>query len=157
MNEQELTRALRDLMRQHVSEPDAGATGATPHSRDKWRVRLLASLSIIFWVLGIAGLTVLVLALNRLVIGIRVAGIIGGQIHGTDLLHHSIPLILGSVASLLLGALFTVLLILISRRATLRQINTRLAALTEQISELQQRLGLHEMQTPPGAFQTHDD
>jgi hypothetical protein len=61
------------------------------------------------------------------------------------------------VASLLLGALFTVLLILISRRATLRQINTRLAALTEQISELQQRLGLHEMQTPPGAFQTHDD
>lgn len=157
MNEQELARAVQDLIRQHTSGRDAGARGSPSIPRDKWRIRLLASLSFIFWLLGIGGLILLVLALDRLVIGIRVAEVQGfrGGVHGTGLLHHSIPLLLASVAALFLGAGFTLVLILASRKATLRQINTRLAALTEQINELQQRA--NDTQTPPGAFQTLDD
>ena len=160
MNEQELASALRDLMRQYASETDTGAGAAHIIGRDKWRVRLLASLSIFFWLLGIAGLILLVLALDRLVVSIRIADAPafrgGNMLHGPGLLHHSVPIILGSVVALLLGASLTLVLILTSRHATLRQINTSLGNLTQQISELRHRASSHDTQPPPSAFHTRD-
>jgi len=60
------------------------------------------------------------------------------MLNGTELLHHSIWIIAGSVASLFLGALCTVLLVTTSRRATLRQINISLMELCEQLKQLRQ-------------------
>lgn len=52
------------------------------------------------------------------------------------MLHHSIPLIAGSIVSLMLGAVCTLLLVYTSRRATLRQLNAGLLQISEQLREL---------------------
>ena len=94
-------------------------------------------LSLLFWLFGTAGMLLLVYGLNRLVISIRVFGVLpsggaamtgattqpwpGGpeeqMFWGTSLIHHSLPYIAGSMISFLLAALFTVLLVFSSRRA----------------------------------------
>jgi hypothetical protein len=160
MNEQEFSRALRDLIRQHAAELDSGGRAGPIGGGGKWHVRLLTSLSILFWILGIAGLILLVLALDRLVLSLRTANIPGfngaEMLRGTTLLHHSIPIIFASVAALLLGAVFTLLLVLSSRRATLRHINTKLATLTQQINELRERAEAQDTQIPSHAFHTRE-
>jgi hypothetical protein len=55
---------------------------------------------------------------------------------GTSLLHHSMPYIAGAIVSLMLAALFTVLLVFSSRRATLNRINISLMQMSEQLREM---------------------
>jgi hypothetical protein len=55
---------------------------------------------------------------------------------GTDLLHHSLPLVDGSLAALLLAALSTVLLIFSSRRTTLNRINLSLMQISEELKQI---------------------
>jgi hypothetical protein len=126
--------------------------------REQRRVWLLAGLSVFFWLLAVAGLILLLVGLNRFVIYIRVSNHLGAggaqpgdtssgsvsipAIHemlwGTNLLHHSIPLVGGSLLALLLAALCTVVLAFSSRRATLQQIQLSLMLLSDQLKELRQ-------------------
>jgi hypothetical protein len=55
---------------------------------------------------------------------------------GTSLLHHSLPLIDGSLVALLLAAFSTVLLVFSSRRTTLNRINISLAQICEQLKQM---------------------
>jgi hypothetical protein len=165
MSEQELARALQELIaRQQSGLPDPRELTAEILRRDPWRVRLLAGLSVLFWLVAAAGLILLVVALDRLVVYIRTADVLqsrgaaevhAGQahplppvrlemLHGTSLLHHSVPLVVGSVGALLLAAVFTVLLVFSSRRTTLRQINISLMALSEQVRQLRQQANAGE-------------
>jgi hypothetical protein len=139
--------------------------------RDQRRTWILAALSLVLWILGTAGMLLLVISLNRLVIFIRVADmtfkppaaqtlnsqaasdrqaptIISDRddrmLKGTSLIHHSLPLIGGSVVALLLAAMFTVLLIFSSRRATLNRINISLAQIADQLQALQMSTGRQE-------------
>jgi hypothetical protein len=57
------------------------------------------------------------------------------MLDGTSLIHHSLPLVGGSVIALLLAALFTVLLVFSSRHATLNRINISLAQMAEQLKQ----------------------
>jgi type II secretory pathway pseudopilin PulG len=58
------------------------------------------------------------------------------MLHGTEPLHHGLWVVAGAIVSLLLAALFTVLLVFSSRRATLRQINVSLMEISEQLKQL---------------------
>jgi hypothetical protein len=60
---------------------------------------------------------------------------------GTDLIHHSMPLVGGSILALLLAALCTVLLVFCSRQATLNTISLSLAQMSEQLRLLGQPAG----------------
>lgn len=147
--------------------PAAASTGDIAASlirRDQRRNVTLAAISLVLWVLGTAGMLLLIVGLNRLVIFIRVAdaaegppaatvsdhpdsggGLTGASVskrdetmlEGTSLIHHSLPLIGGSIIALLLAAMFTVLLIFTSRRATLTRIDLSLAQIAEQLLALQ--------------------
>lgn len=162
MSEQELIQALRELIAKASSDaPDPRFLVREISRRDRRRIRLLAVLSIFFWLLAAAGLVLLCVGLDRFVIYVRMMDYLpAGQANGTDkpapetprpsdqsarqlrmlygtqLLHKSIWIVAGSVVSLFLGALCTVLLITTSRRATLHQINLSLMALSEQLKQL---------------------
>jgi hypothetical protein len=165
MNEQELVGALRDLIaKASLDAPDPRLLAREIRRHDQQRIRLLAGLSIFFWLLAAAGLVLLCIGLDRFVIYVRIADNYPvvrpsdmeeengpdaprhtalstrevQMLNGTQLLHQSIWIIAGSVASLFLGALCTVLLVTTSRRATLRQINISLMGLSEQLKQVRQ-------------------
>jgi Na+/proline symporter len=107
--------------------------------RDRRRVRLLAGLTAFFWFLGAAGIFLVILAFLALVAP-KLQHI--AQEQG---LHRGIVEVLGKgmatvaacVASLALAALFTILLVLASRRATLRQVNAHLREIHEELKRLE--------------------
>ena len=163
MSDQELAQAMRELIaRQATGLPDARQLTADVMRLDRGRVRLLAACSIFFWVLAAAGLLFLVFGLDRLVVFIRIRDFPGfipatpnktgaapatspadaerirdwQMLHGTEPLHHGLWVVAGAIVSLLLAALFTVLLVFSSRRATLRQINVSLMEISEQLKQL---------------------
>jgi hypothetical protein len=166
MTEQELIQALRELIAEASADaPDPRLLAREISRRDQQRIRWLAGLSIFFWLLVAAGLVLLCVGLDRFVIYVRIADFLppartnetekpgpktpildirrsseartDAMLRGTDLIHHTIWIIAGSVGSLFLAALFTVLLITTSRRATLQQINLSLMHLAEQVRQLQ--------------------
>ena len=130
--------------------------------RDRWRTRILAFLSLLFWLAGTAGMMVLVYGLNRFIIFMRISGAFprSPAFHagaatqpdairlneasrdlsdwGTLFIHHSMPYVGGSIIALLLAALFTVMLIFSSRQATLNRINISLMQLSEQLRLLRE-------------------
>jgi len=114
--------------------------------RDRRRTRLLAALTIVFALIATAGLLLLVLGLNRLVIFLRIQNLPASpgwdsedrMFWGTDLVHHSMPLIAVAVVALLLAALCTVLLIFSSRQATLNSISLSLSQLTAELRQMRQ-------------------
>jgi len=131
-------------------------------ARDQRRVIILAVLSVIFWLLGAAGMMLLVIDLNAFVMGVRLnhaADRLEAQGEpvserdrwnanlGTDSFHHAFPLLIIGVAALPLAAFSTVLLIFTSRRATMNRINISLAQIGEQ---------LKLMNRPAGAKQPPD-
>lgn len=175
MSEQELIEALRHLIANASSDAPDPRTLVREISRsDQRRIRLLASLSIFFWLLAAAGLVLLLIGLHLLVLYVRNGNVTleemgpatrqvlglpikledldanakhsaderlrryhqDQMLHGTQLLHKSIPIITGSVAAMFLAALCTVLLVTASRRTTLRQISISLMELSEQVKQL---------------------
>jgi len=128
-----------------------------PHSvamkivhRDFRRTRILAGLSLFLWLVGATGMLLLVLGLNRLVIFLRIAdglpwssngrasSVSSGQeqmFWGTNLIHHGIPFIEASIVALALAALFTVMLVMSSYRATLNRINFSLAQIAGELKQ----------------------
>jgi hypothetical protein len=159
MTPNDLARALLDLdVGLDPVAPDPRQLAREIIRRDRRRLRLLACLTVLLWLLAAAGLTVLVLSLHWYIRSVRIAEVTGWaaqksqqqaplanntpappqqrQWLETDLLHHSIPYILGSIGALVLAAFCTVALILASRRTALRQVNAALLEISEQLKRL---------------------
>jgi hypothetical protein len=129
--------------------------------RDHGRTRVLAALASLLWLAGTAGMLVLVIGLNQLVLFIRIADWDKASsitrpsttqpfvlstwdqqmLEGTSFIHHSMPWVGGSIIALLLAALFTVLLVFSSRQATLSRINMSLMMISEQLRRMQPGVG----------------
>ncbi len=116
--------------------------------RDQRRTRFYAACSLFFWLIGSAGMLLMVIGLNRLVIFLRIAHFEqspDGQwtthdqrmlLWGTDFIHHTLPYAGGGVIALLLAALFTVLYVSSSRQATLTRINISLMQMSEELRQM---------------------
>jgi hypothetical protein len=135
--------------------------------RDQRRVRIMAGISLFFWLLGAAGMLVLVLGLDRLVIFLRIADGLPwsfrGNRHsisadqeqmfwGTNLIHHGMPFIEVSIIALALAALFTVLLVFMSWKTTLNRINSSLARIAEELRQTSVAGGAGAVPPPPIPF-----
>jgi hypothetical protein len=145
MSEQELIRALRELIARHSPAPEPRQLSSELISRDRWRVGLLACLTALLWLGGIAGVLYMIFWFNRFVIAFAPMSADGtGAWYASDLfhakmeLHHSLEACMAAVPALLLAALGTVWLVFSSRRATLNQINISLAEISDQLRQMRQ-------------------
>jgi len=131
-------------------ESDSRQLARNVIARDQRRVRLLTGLTILLWLLAAAGVCFVVyVALwhvypkeHKLVQDVALGNLTPEQIVTLQALHFQALrictlVIAAAFAAIILAALCTVLLILISRRATLRQINANLAEISEQLKQLQ--------------------
>lgn len=131
--------------------PDPRDVARRALKRNRRLTHFLGALCLLFWLVACAGLIVHVIALNRLVVFLRVApGLPWSspnaathdvdphwlESYGTDLIHHSTPFVVASLICLLLAAVCTVSLILASRRATLHRIHLTLAELSSQLKQI---------------------
>lgn len=150
MTEKELGRALLKL---DMAPPPPLPPPPPPDShqltrkilaRDQRQIRQLIRLAAFFWVLAVAGPGLLIwVFLNS--ITPRLEAYAGGRREFQEdvgawlvLSNVGAEIILACVIALLLAATCTILLILASRRATLRQINANLAEISEQLKLLRQ-------------------
>jgi hypothetical protein len=60
MSDEKLIRALQDLVARHSPPTDSRWLSYEIVSRDRWRVGLLASLTVLCWLGGIAGILYMV-------------------------------------------------------------------------------------------------
>jgi hypothetical protein len=76
MSEQELIQALRELIAKASADaPDPRFLAREISWRDQQRIRLLAGLSIFFWLLAAAGLVLLCVGLNNFLMYVRLADV----------------------------------------------------------------------------------
>jgi hypothetical protein len=143
MSEQELVRALQELVARHSPTADPARLRAELIARDRWRVGLLAGVTALLWLGGIAGVLYMVFWFNRFIIAYgpgnpdaERAWYASEQFHAKMELHHSLEACEAAVPALLLAALGTVWLVFSSRRATLNQINLSLAEISEQLRQM---------------------
>jgi hypothetical protein len=159
MGEQELIRGLQELVARHAPTPEPRRLSAEIISRDRWRIGLLAGVTALLWLGGIAGVLYMVFCFNRFIVaysGADPAEIRSRNIVDSDTqrmwefqskmeLHHSLEACMAAVPALLLAALGTVWLVFSSRRATLNQINHSLGEISHQIGQLRQQAGASEV------------
>ena len=147
MSEQELIRALQELVARHAPPPEPSRLSSELISRDRWRVRLLAGVTALLWLVGIVGVLYMIFWFNRFSIAYsplpargaeEASWRAGEQFHAKMELHHSLEACMAAVPALLLAVLGTVWLVFSSRRATLNQINLSLAEISEQLRQLRQ-------------------
>ena len=151
MSEQELIRALRELIAQHSRPAEPRRLSAEIIVRDRWRVGGLAGLTALLWLGGIAGVLYMIFCFNRFIVAYSGADPKEIRALSTDAdansrkmwefqakmeLHHSLEACMLAVPALLLAALGTVWLVFSSRRATLNQINLSLAEISDQLRQL---------------------
>jgi len=150
MSEQELIRALQELVARHTPSPEPCQTSSEIIWRDRWRVGLLAGVTALLWLVGIAGVLYMVFCFNRFIIAYsgadpedlkalyadRESARKAWEFDTKMDLHHSLETCLAAVPALLLAALGTVWLVLSSRRATLNQINLSLEGISKQLREM---------------------
>ena len=150
MSEQELVRALQELVARHAPPAEPRQLSAEIIFRDRWRVRLLAGVTALLWLVGIAAVLYMVFWFNRFIIAYTPRDANGKELwlseefHSKMELHHSLEACEAAVPALLLAALGTLWLVFSSRRATLNQINLRLAEISEQLRQMRQQV------RPPG-------
>ena len=149
MDEHELGEAL---LRAGAAEardlPDARDLSSAVLARDRRRLRTLGGLILALWLAGAAGigfvlynLAIYVPEYMRLMMKIEEGGVSMEQrqrIQENNLggFQIGLSLTVGSVAILALAALGTFLLVLASRRATLRQVNASLTLISDQLRQL---------------------
>jgi hypothetical protein len=153
MSEQELIRALQELVARHSPPAESRRLSTELLARDRMRVGLLAGVTALLWLVGIAGVLYMIFWFNRFIVAYP-----GGdppplrssdpahwsasqrrEFHTKMELHHSLEYCLAAVPALLLAALCTVWLVFSSRRATLNQINQSLAEISDQLRQFRQR------------------
>jgi hypothetical protein len=144
MTEKDLGRALLDLDLTPAAAPDPRQLTRKILERDRQRIRLLAGLATFFWILTTAGVVCLC-PFYVIVVAPRLRAYQAGRAQLANDWNDWATVgdwaaywVLACILSLLLAALCTVLLILLSRRATLRQINAGLLEISEQLKRLQQ-------------------
>ncbi|HEV8070419.1 MAG TPA: hypothetical protein VGP76_22080 [Planctomycetaceae bacterium] len=143
MTANELGRALINLEGMPVaSAPQALARQIL--ERDRRRIGLLAGLATLFWILTGAGIVSLC-PLYVIVVAPRLRAYQAGRAQlANDWNDWAVVgdwaawWILACMISLLVAAICTLVLILVSRRATFRQINSSLAEICEQLKQLRQ-------------------
>lgn len=156
MTEKDLGKALLNLdMASAPAALDPRQVTRKILERDRRRLRLLAGLAILFWVLAAAGIVCLC-PFYVIVVAPRLRAYQAGRAQlEKDWNDWALVgdwaayWILACIILLLLAAVCTVLLVLLSRRATLRQINASLVEISEQLKQLRQ-LSPSEQQGTPG-------
>jgi hypothetical protein len=151
MSEQELIQALQELISKHATPRQARQLSTELMARDRWRVRLLAGLTGLLWLGGIAGVLYMIFWFNRFIIAFEPVGPADGQRWETWILsdefqakmelHRSLDYCMIAVPALLLAALGTVQLVFSTRQATLNQINLSLAEIADQLRPLRPSTG----------------
>jgi hypothetical protein len=144
MTEKQLSKALLQLdTAPAASALDPRQLASNIVERDARRMRWLAGLAAAFWILTAAGVVWLgTVYLMYVAPRLRAYGAGRAQLENDwndwakagDLAAKSS---LACIFMLLLAAVFTILLIMHSRRATLRQINASLVEISKQLKELQ--------------------
>lgn len=145
MTEKELGKALLNVdMARAPAAPDPRQLTQRILERDRRWIRLLAGLAALFWILATAGLVWLV-SYYLLLVSPRLRAYAAGRAQLQNDWNdwaYAVDLAAGStlacIVALLLAAVCTMLLILLSRRATLRQINAGLVVISEQLKLLRQ-------------------
>jgi hypothetical protein len=130
--------------------PDPRQLAGKVLARERWRVRLLATLTVLLWLLAAAGVFfVLYVATWHLypkqqqlmrdaTLGkLPVEKVVERQAVHFRMIEICTQVVAAAFVALTLAALGTVLLVLASRRATLRQINAQLAEISEQLKQMQ--------------------
>jgi heme exporter protein D len=147
MTEKELGKALLDLDLSPPAAPDPRQVTQAILARDRRRVRLLAGLASLFWVLTAAGVVSLC-PFYVMVVAPRLRAYQAGRAQLENDWNDWARVgewaaygLLACILSLLAAAACTVLLTLATRRATLRQINASLAAISEQLKQLRPPAG----------------
>ncbi len=163
MSPRELSDALLNLDNPYPpSPPDPRRLTRAILARDRKRIRLLAFLAVVFWSLAAAGL---LLSLYWFILSMerqeaeweweRIQAVRAQEGNATrparplafhpalnhDRLYKMTGVVAAFLAALLLAALCTILLVLSSRRATLRQINASLIEICEQIKQVRPAAG----------------
>jgi hypothetical protein len=139
MTDRELAKALLNL---GSSELPASSDALTQKilARDRRRVWLVTAAMLFFWVLS----AVVLFGFMFTLIGMIAEFHQSGRAPADPLIsavYKFLMVLAGSLESLVLAFLCTILLMFVSRRATLRQVNANLAAISRQLLELQQRPG----------------
>jgi hypothetical protein len=145
MTEKELGKALLNLdVAPPPAAPDPRQLTRQILERDRRRIRRLAALATLLWILTAAGIVCLC-PFYVMNVAPRLRAYQAGRRQLADdwdawatVGEWAAYWILACIISLLLAALCTVLLILLSRRATLRQINASLLEISEQLKQLGQ-------------------
>jgi hypothetical protein len=156
MTEKELGKALLNLdMVPAPASPDPRQLTRKILERDRKRVRVLAGLATLFWVLTAVGIVCLC-PFYVMIVAPRLRAYQAGRAQLENDWNDWAMVgdwaaywILACIISLLLAAICTVLLILLSRRATLRQINASLVEISEQLKQLR-KLPPTEPRLPTG-------
>jgi len=155
MSEKDLIEALRALIDRHTAAaPDARLMAQEIVRRDAWRLRILAGFSILFWIIGIAGIFVVFYSLrNYLILSSRPQNpaLAGVTFYWERMVNHSLEFSMACLVAWMLGSLCTIWLISSARRATLQQIQLSLTALSEQLKELRQATAPSVGSRPGGA------
>ena len=148
MSEQELIHALQELVARHSPPAEPQRVSTELLFLDRWRIRILAGITILLWLGGIAGVLYMIVCFNRFIIAYSPAVprdlIVSAEWYTTQEfrakmdLHHSLEGCLAAVPALALAALGTIWLVFSSRQATLNQINLSLAELSEQVRQMRQ-------------------
>src|SRR5579884_3983975 len=142
MTEKELGRALLNLDVAPPAAPDPRQLTRRILERDRRRLRVLAVLATLFWTLTAAGFVSLC-PFYVIVVEPRLRAYQAGRAHLANDWNDWATVgawaaywLLGCMLALLAAAVCTVLLILVSRRATLRQINAGLMEICEHLKQL---------------------
>lgn len=155
MNERELAKALLRYDATMSPEPaDPGRQVREVLRRDRRRVRMLTTVTVLLWLMSITAIIFLAVVADVIVFPrmkklAEEANAPAVQLHdhqrleaiNTLMLAKGTVLLSISVAVLALAAIGTVLLVFMSRRATLRQMNASLIQISEQLKELRGRPG----------------
>ena len=163
MSQSDFHSAFRDLLHEPLPPaPDPRRLAFDLFQREQRRTYVLAALSVVFWVIGAAGIFLLVFSLNRVVMDAQLRSIVmldadTGSID--HFVHQNLPpvaftkifaVIEMSVVALLVAAMLTVALVFSSRQATLQRINLSLMQISEQLMQPRQ-LAPGQQSPPPTA------
>lgn len=140
MHDSNLGKALVGLEQSRAADPQQIARRVI--RRDTIRIRILTGLATLCWTVAAAGILWLICFYFMYVVprlDAYAAHRLELQNDWSDWIrafNAGARILLGCIASLLLAAVSTVLLILSSRRATLHQINVELAGISDQLKQL---------------------
>jgi hypothetical protein len=162
MTDKEVGKALLKVAIEAPGSVPGPRLAAQVLARERWRLRLLAALTVLLWLAAAAGVFwVLYAAIfhlypkqQQLMHDAALGEFPAAKVVEIQALHFQAVeictrVVAASFVALTLAALCTVLLVLASRTATLRQINASLAEISEQLKQ-RQLPPAHQPPDPPG-------